>query len=383
MVPKDRNGSGALRFQRPVLPSLAEVEAYFDLSQAAQWFSNGGPCWHLLRSRLSERIGAYCIPVASATVGLMASAAVLTATAARADSVLLPTFTFPATAQAAIWAGLRPRLLDIDTRSWHLDPDVLEHELNAARLQSALAIAVSAFGTPPPVEVRERWRRACKVARVPLLIDSAAGFGAMAEDGLPIGAQGDVEVVSFHATKPFAIGEGGAVFTTDRTTCQRIEAAINFGLPGGATHGLNGKMSELHAAMALAVLDRFEDILAARRDAAARIREQAAATISFQAECERSTWQFVPMAFEKPEQSDAAVRRCTRKLEVRRYYEPLHHLPAFAHLEVGDGRCPRSDDLWRRVLCLPMANDLSEEEIELIAGIVAAVPRRPRAGSRS
>lgn len=110
---------------------------------------------------------------------------------------------------------------------------------------------------------------------------------------------------------------------------------------------------------------------------------QSDATISFQAECERSTWQFVPMAFEKPEQSDAAVRRCARKLEVRRYYEPLHHLPAFAHLEVGDGRCPRSDDLWRRVLCLPMANDLSAEEIELIAGIVAAVPRRPRAGSRS
>jgi dTDP-4-amino-4,6-dideoxygalactose transaminase len=360
------DGTETLRFQRPVLPTLDEVAEYFELSRAAQWFSNQGPCWSLFRSRLSERVGAYCVPVASATAGLMAAATVLCETAASAEAALLPTFTFSATAQAAIWSGLRPRLLDIEERSWHLDPELLERELRSGQPRPSLVIAVSAFGTPPPVAMREHWQRACRAAGVPLLIDSAAGFGAVAQDGVPIGAQGDVEVVSFHATKAFAIGEGGAVFTRSRRVAERIESTVNFGLPGSAMRGLNGKMSELHAAMGLAVLDRFDAVLAARRDAAAHIRESAGSAVSFQAGCERSTWQFVPVAFETTKQRNAAVAACAGKLEVRFYYEPLHQLAAFGDLELCDGGCPRTEDLAGRLLCLPMANDLTASELGLI-----------------
>jgi dTDP-4-amino-4,6-dideoxygalactose transaminase len=361
-----QDGTGILRFQRPVLPTLDEVDEYFELSRAAQWFSNQGPCWSLFRSRLSERVGAYCVPVASATAGLMAAATVLCETAGSEGAALLPTFTFSATAQAAIWSGLRPQLLDIEGRSWHLDPQLLERELQSGKTRPSLVIAVSAFGTPPPVAMREHWQRACRAAGVPLLLDSAAGFGAVAQDGIPIGGQNEVEVVSFHATKPFAIGEGGAIFTSSRRLAERIEATINFGIRGGATRGFNAKMSELHAAMGLAVLDRFDAVIAARRDAAAQIRESAGATVSFQAGCERSTWQFVPVAFETSEQRDAAVRGCAEKLEVRFYYEPLHRLAAFGDLELCDRGYPRTDDLAARLLCLPMANDLTASELRLI-----------------
>ena len=92
---------------------------------------------------------------------------------------------------------------------------------------------------------------ACARADVPLIIDSAAGFGATAEDGTPVGAGGDIEVVSFHATKPFAVGEGGAVFTRRKDTYEQLLTVSNFGfapdrsLVTGAA--LNAKMSEVHA----------------------------------------------------------------------------------------------------------------------------------------
>ncbi|HEX5712325.1 MAG TPA: DegT/DnrJ/EryC1/StrS family aminotransferase, partial [Solirubrobacterales bacterium] len=241
-----------IRFQRPALPPTAEIDRYLELARGERWFSNGGPCWRLLRDRLGERAGAYCVPVASGTLGLMAAlAAVLGEGGGPKRGALMPSFTFLATAQAAHWAGLQPRLADIDSGHWHLDPELVERAL-AGDHELGAVLAVSAFGTPPPPAVRERWESACRAAGVPLIVDSAAGFGAVAADGVPIGAQGDVEVVSFHATKPFAIGEGGAVFTRDAALRDRLELAVNFGFRPdrtvGLAHGLNAKMSELHAA---------------------------------------------------------------------------------------------------------------------------------------
>ena len=356
-----------LRFQRPTFPSGAAIEHYFERSRAARWYANGGPCWELLRDRLSERVGAYCVPVANGTVGLMAAVA---AVRAEPGDALLPSFTFPATAQSATWAGLRPRLLDVDSAHWHLDPGQLEAELGSA----ALVLAVSAFGTPPPPGVRERWEHACRAAGVPLIVDSAAGFGAIAADGVPIGAQGDVEVVSFHATKPFAIGEGGAVFTRDAAVRERVELAINFGLDRRRTVQLplatNGKMSELHAATALAVLDDFDGLLAARREAARRIRALAAG-VSWQQECERSTWQFVPAALRDRETRDALAATTRDTLETRVYYQPLHQLDALRAWPVAAGGLDRTEQLADRILCLPMASDLTDAEIDLVAAALA------------
>jgi dTDP-4-amino-4,6-dideoxygalactose transaminase len=358
-----------IRFQRPELPATAAIDRYLELAREERWFSNGGPCWRLLRDRLSERVGAYCTPVASGTLGLMVALAA-TLDGRRGDAVM-PSFTFVATAQAAIWSGLRPRLHDVDPDDWHLAPAQLEASLGQGDVGAV--VAVSAFGTPPPAEARSRWEHACREAGVPLIVDSAAGFGAVAEDGVPIGAQGDVEVVSFHATKPFAIGEGGAVFSRNRELHERIELAVNFGFRAdhsvAISHGLNAKMSELHAATALAMLDRLDDILAARRGAAAAIRERAGADVSWQAGCERSTWQFVPVALRSLERRRAVLDACRDAVETRFYYEPLDSLLGAELVTVGDGLASTAE-LYARALSLPMANDLSDEEIEAIGAVL-------------
>jgi dTDP-4-amino-4,6-dideoxygalactose transaminase len=363
-------------FQRPELPPTTEIDRYLELSRGERWFSNGGPCWRLLRDRLSERAGAYCVPVASGTLGLMAAlAAVLDAPGTGPKGgALMPSFTFIATAQAAIWSGLEPRLADIAPDHWHLDPGLLERLLPESDDLGAV-LAVSAFGTPPPAETRQRWERACRQADVPLVVDSAAGFGAVAEDGVPVGAQGDVEVVSFHATKPFAIGEGGAVFTRDRGLYERVELAVNFGFRPDRTvaidRGLNAKMSELHAATALAVLDRLDAILEHRRQAAAAIRGRAGQGASWQAGCERSTWQFVPVALSSSEQRERLVAACDNRIQTRVYYEPLNEL-APEQSTIAGPNVERTEDLHRRILCLPMANDLSAAERDTIASVLEA-----------
>jgi dTDP-4-amino-4,6-dideoxygalactose transaminase len=364
----DQNGL-PIPFQRPALPHADRIERYFALSREAHWFSNGGPCWRLLSERIATRVGAEFVPVASGTTGLLAAvSAVLTRRRRTNGWAILPSFTFPATAQAALWNGLEPRLVDVDPRHWHMDPAALERELSAPDSKVAVVLAVSSFGTPPPAAVRERWERACAQAGVPLIVDSAAGFGGWADDGRAIGVQGDVEVVSFHATKPFAIGEGGGVLTRDPGIAEEVRRAINFGLGADhavvAPHALNGKMSELHAATALAVLDEFDAILEARRSAAERIRGVARPGVSWQEGCERSTWQFVPVAFEHPAARTVAATTSAATLETRIYYQPLHRMKPFARCSAGE--LPVTEDLASRMLALPMANDLSAREIELI-----------------
>src|SRR3954449_5686516 len=118
-------------FQRPTLPPTAEIDSYLELSRNAHWFSNGGPCSRLLSERLGDRVGAYCVPVASGTLGLMAALAALTGERSTGE-VLMPSFTFIATAQAAVWAGLEPRLCDVDGGHWHLDPQLLELALTTS-----------------------------------------------------------------------------------------------------------------------------------------------------------------------------------------------------------------------------------------------------------
>jgi dTDP-4-amino-4,6-dideoxygalactose transaminase len=378
-----------LRFQRPVLPDGDAIERYLRLARDERWFSNGGPCWRLLRERLSERAGAYCVPVASGTAGLMAAVAALLVDPRQDDGrrlAAMPSFTFAATAQATTWAELEPHLLDLDPDSWQLDGDQLERELSRHRGDAALVVAVSAFGTPPPAALRRRWEEASATAGVPLVVDSAAAFGTIGDDGVAVGAQGDVEVVSFHATKPFAIGEGGAVFTRSVRLCERIERAVNFGLDTNHAvvlpRSLNGKMSELHAATALAVLDDYDDILVRRRAAAAQLRVVAGDEVAWQQDCERSTWQFAPVAFPDAPRRSAAVDRCAGEIETRTYYEPLHRMPAFRGRSRAADGLARTEELAARLLCMPMANDLTDGEVARIGAAIRGPVTAPAQAAR-
>jgi dTDP-4-amino-4,6-dideoxygalactose transaminase len=370
----------AVRFQRPALPPPEAIERYFRLAREQRWFSNDGPCCLLLADRLAEAVGedVHCIPTANATLGLMVALRALSEDSpASAREVLLPSFTYIATLSAVLWAGLEPVFVDIDPEHWHASPAALEEALDQRRGSVACLLPVSTFGAAPPSKLREEWEALGQEAGVGVLVDSAAGFGATDEQGRPLGTQGDAEVFSFHATKPLAVGEGGAILTGDPEVAARIGELIRFGLASDRSlpgvPGLNAKMSEIHAAVALATLDGYDEILEARRARAmslvAGLRPQG---LVFQANAPTSTWQFVPALAPDPDAREAIFRRAEDLgVEVRSYYEPLHLMePLRNYARVGS--LPVTADFGSRIVSLPMAVDLTDAELELICACAGA-----------
>jgi dTDP-4-amino-4,6-dideoxygalactose transaminase len=316
------------------------------------------------------------VPVANATLGLIVAIAALRPRApATAAQALVPSFGFAASAQCAVWNGLDPVFVDVDPHHWHLAPDALERALVQRRGEVAVVIALSSFGTPPPPTIRDRWEELCARAGVPLLVDSAAGFGASASDGRPIGSQGDVEVVSFHAVKPLATGEGGAVFSRDPALIGRILKLTEFAFDERkhATHlnGINAKMSEPTAAIALAALDDLRNGLGARRNAASELLSAIPVGFEPQLGHELGTWQFVPVKTPGAEERRGAIEAVADAVEVRTYYDPLHWMSAFTGCDQADD-LGVTNDLGHRMLSLPMATDLQPSEIDAIGAALAA-----------
>ena len=380
-----------IRFQRPELPPPDDVVAYFAESQDARWFSNFGPCHERLVQRVTRRLpdGVFAVPVANCTLGLMLALRAVTEERDGTE-VLVPSFTFAATAAAIRWAGLTPVFVDVDADHWMLTPAALDAALDERGERVAAVLAGATFGAAPPASVAAAWERSTARAGVPLIVDSAAGFGASNESGVALGAIGTAEVFSWHATKPFAIGEGGLITTRDERLAERARALANFGFDSGivvAAPGINAKLPEWACATALAVDDRFDDILLRRRASAARILEElAACDLTPQRSGGQPTWQFVPVLAPDQASRDHIMRATEQDgVELRAYFGvPLHRMPAFAQEPQADELAVTSD-LAGRVLSLPMANDLSaEEESAITDAVIAACASVPSsAGSQA
>jgi dTDP-4-amino-4,6-dideoxygalactose transaminase len=341
----------------------------------------GDPCCSRLASRLAEYVGdVRCVPVGNCTLGLMAALRIACGVPSGTRNLIaVPAFTFTATACAIRWAGFEPLFIDIDAESWQMDPLRLGEALELYDGSVAGIMGCSTFGTAAPPALRAGWRALAASSDLPLLIDSAAGFGAVDEYGAPLGAQGETEIFSFHATKPFSIGEGGAIVTSDPEFGERAARLINFGINpdtrSSEVAGLNAKMSELIAAAGLAMLDRFDVALARRRATAAEIQARFAChPLTYQAGSAGSTWQVFQLLV-----PDARARRRALALaeelavEARTCFDPpLHHHPAFADAPVA-GSLDVTEALAARALSLPMANALGPRQIARLGDLVDRV----------
>jgi dTDP-4-amino-4,6-dideoxygalactose transaminase len=352
---------------------------YYQRAVDASFYSNGGPCSRLLADRMAAYLGGgvFCIPVGNCTAGLMAAIRAACGTPqGRRRLILTPSYSFTATACAIEWAGFEAAFVDVDEDGWHMDARSLEAALEGFAGEIAGVLACATFGTAPPVEQRAAWRRACERHGVPLLVDSAPGFGGRDEQGRRLGSVGDTEIFSFHATKPFSVGEGGLVVTSDPELARRVEGLINFGLDRGTRTsseiGFNAKMSELHAATALAMLDRFDAVLERRKATARRLQLALSdQPLTLQRGYDRCTWQIFHALCDSSAIRDRCVELSTRHgVEVRTMHDPpLHGHPAFAGRRHVD--LTVTERIAERALGLPMANHLSQQAIERIAALVA------------
>lgn len=365
-------------FQAPTMPASEAIDLYFSKSRGERYFSNGGPCAQLLEERIAERVGSrHAIVVNNATTGLIVSARAAFARRRRDGFVILPSFTFAATVTAVLWAGYEPLFCDVDAANLHMEPNCLGTLLRNYGGSVAGVLACSTFGVAPPAETSAAWESLCESSGVPLLVDSAAGFGSLFPSGKPLGNQGMAEVFSFHATKPFAMGEGGAVTTNDDELAAEIRMLINFGFDASRSvaglPGINGKIPEILCAIGLAVNDGFDSVLATRRRLAARmVRGLTGSGALSQANLLDAAVQFVPIVVEADRRPHVLAALEGARIQVRTYFDPaLHQMPAFCRYPHGS--LSTTDDLTRRVVSLPFANEMSDEHADEVVDTVCRV----------
>jgi dTDP-4-amino-4,6-dideoxygalactose transaminase len=224
-------------------------------------------------------------------------------------------------------------------------------------------------------------------AGVPLVVDSAAGFGGVGGSGVPVGRAGRAEVFSFHATKTFSVGEGGVVLA-DPDLAAEVALRANFSLDGQDVTGdaLNAKMSEVTAAISLAMLGLLDDHIGRRAALVARLHE-ALAEVGIEGDAPvdagRPAWQTLPVLLADVGVRERVVEGLAREgVEARRYYAPgLHLTTAFADCAVGP--LPVTEELSARMLCLPLYSDLSESDTAAYLGAVTRGLHRAVASERT
>ena len=360
----------AIPFLQPVLPPLAELTQDFERIYEARIFSNGGQFEKQLSSRLASWLGVkHALPVANATQGLELAIAAL-ARPIPHGKVLMPSFTFVATALAAEACGFAPLFCDVFESSWQAKPDIAK--VAARRDEISLILLCNTFGAPADIDA---WSQLACELELPMLIDSAPGLGASYVDGRRQGASGFTEVFSMHATKTFAVGEGGVITTDDDALAARLGRMRNFGFDEQRLcreQGTNAKLSEMQAAIGCRVLDRFEGVVEHRRRRAAEYRARLAPKgFEFQQHGELSAYQFVPVRVPRGiealwlQQKLAAVG-----IETRRYFAPaLHGHPHFEHTERLEPLTVTAA-LQEQMLSLPMSNRLRTDEVDRVCDAV-------------
>jgi len=362
---------------RPRLPSADELLPYLRRIDASRRYSNGGPLVCELERRLAAHFGVASggvALVASGTVGLTAS--LLAVARVSGGYCMVPAWTFAATAQAVLLAGLKPWLVDVAPDSGALTPTLASAALEQAPGEVAAVIPVSPFGAPLPLAAWERWHRQ---TGLPVVIDGAAAFDTCQAVAPPL-------VLSLHATKVFGIGEGGLVISTDETCIREVIHRINFGFAGSRfslTTGLNGKLSEYGAAVGLAQCARW----AHERQAyfqVAKVWRQALAPVPEVALLPGwgETWvsSTCIARFDHLNAAEASALLTTAQIETRSWWERgLAEQQAFAH-------CPRQPTPTTRHLAnhslgLPCWPDLPSEAATRAADVLATAKWHHRAGA--
>ena len=340
--------------------------------------------------RLEERAAIYlgvrhCVAVASCTQGLM----LILRAAELSGEVVMPSFTFAASAHAVDWNGLQPVFTDIDPRSLTLDP---ESVARAIGMRTSAILATHVYGTPCDVEALTRIAREHGLR---LFFDAAHAFGS-SRKGRMIGGFGDAEVFSLSPTKPLVAAEGGIIATDDDLLAERCRIGRDYGNPGDYDCrfvGLNARMSELHAATALVSFDGLEERLVARRSLADAYHGAFAGITGITTPdvpgVDRSTYKDLTILVDPDlfglSADDLAGALSAEGIETRRYYQPpVHRMRAY------EGRARRTGDLpvtaWAadRALCLPLWDGMDGPQVQRVAEAIRRIQAwsKTRPGAR-
>jgi dTDP-4-amino-4,6-dideoxygalactose transaminase len=348
---------------------LARIDDLLD----RRWLTNNGPFVQEFEQRIAAYLGVrHCIAMCNATVALEIAIRALGMT----GEVIVPAFTFVATAHALQWQEITPVFCDIDPQTHNLDPARVE-ELITPRTSGILGVHV--WGRPCAVEALDEIARRRGLR---LLYDAAHALGCSHRAQM-IGNLGQAEVFSFHATKFFNTFEGGAVTTNDDELAARMRLMKNFGFAGYDKViyiGTNGKMSEISAAMGLTSLESLDEFVAVNYHNYRQYQQELSGIPGLQMvaynELEKNNYQYIVL---EVDETHTGLSRdglqevlWAENVLARRYFFPGCHQmePYRSYFPHAGLLLPETERLTHKVLSLPTGTAVGQQEISQICRVI-------------
>lgn len=358
---------------QPFLPPLKEFIPYLENIWDSKILTNGGPFHLQLEQALCDFLGVKHISLfTNGTIALVTALQALRTT----GEVITTPYSFVATAHSLLWNGIKPVFVDIDKHTLNLDPNKIEAAITP---RTTAIMPVHCYGHSCDVE---RIQNIADIYRLKVIYDAAHAFGVQDKKG-SILRHGDLSVLSFHATKVFNTFEGGAIVCSDLKTKTHVDRLKNFGHEGELTvvaPGINGKMSEFNAALGLLQLKYIDQALVRRKEIDTKYRERLIDVKGIYCLNDSGVGNFNYAYFTILIEPDYPISRDNlyqklkdNNIHPRRYFYPLiSDFPMYRDLPSAHRKnLPNATSVAKKVLCLPIYPDLSNEQIDSIAGVIS------------
>lgn len=347
---------------KPYLPAFDKYTHYLERMYKNAWLTNNGPLVQELKVRLEEYLGVKnLLLVANGTLAMQLAYKVFNLSG---NAVTTP-FTFIATSSSLAWEGVSPNFADINPESYNLCPHSAEQAVDEF---TTAIVPVHVYGNPCDVEAFQALslRKNLKV-----IYDAAHAFGVNV-NGTSVLNYGDASTLSFHATKIFHTVEGGAVIFKNSDDYERALLMSNFGINTKTMKikdgGINTKLSEVHAAMGLAVLDNIDNILAHRKALFVEYISQLKDIVNQPIWHREATLNgaYMPVTFSNKDTCTAVLKSLGENgIIARRYFNPSINTIEKYQLNKSV-KCEISESYAERTLCLPLYFDMNFDDVEAV-----------------
>lgn len=349
---------------KPFLPPIEEYRKYLEGIWHRQWLTNMGPLASELEIKLKDHLNIkHLLFVTNGTVALQMAIKALNLH----GEIITTPFSFVATTSSIVWEGCKPVFVDIDEKTLNIDPAKIEQAITK---NTTAILATHVYGNPCDVLAIQKIADKYKLK---IIYDGAHAFGVEI-GGRSIFEYGDISTCSLHATKLYHSTEGGLIITKEANLLKKLAYVRNFGISGYGSFaelGLNGKNSELHAAMGLANLNHVLQIHNKRKELTERydikLKDLKAAKPLWNKSASIN-YAYYPIVFDTEE----LMLKCMEHLQQHEVFTRRYFYPSLAcalpYLEPQ--KFEVTDEVSKKVLCLPLYFDLSVEEVDFICRLL-------------
>ncbi len=347
------------------LPSRQSFDQYLDKIWDTGWVTSNG---QLTKDLTTEMVKYLNVPflnlVSSGTLGLQIAIKVLNLE----GEIITTAFSYVATTSSIAWLSLKPIFVDIEADSFNIDPSKIEAAIGP---KTKAILAAHVFGNPCDIEtIQEIADR----NNLTVIYDAAPAFGVKYKKQSLLN-YGDLSILSLHATKVFHTTEGGAIISHKKEIAERIAQITNFGHKGDDEGffgiGINGKLSELHAAMGLSVLPFVKELTKKRKAIHNLYNKQLSSRAELHQQKIKSeteyNYAYYPLVFP----SEDLVLKVKSNLKGHGFHARRYFYPALSKLPyTNTPSMPIAENIASRILCLPLSHEMNKFQIDHIVNII-------------